>query len=180
MAEFQPSKLAMRVRFPSPAPVVRACFRRSDRLLDASHRAQAQPSIGVVSRPLAAWVRPGGGASRRHGAGPLVRSPRQTPHDLDGPLEVLNAGRGSWERRPHAAERRYGLRAERPRIGSGPWCGFTWSDGRSDPAPLLPEFHDLHVGLRGARCPRPHPDSDRSPIGGGVVLGDAFDDAGCA
>ena len=59
MVELQPSKLVVRVRFPSPAPLVRGHFRRSSDVSDASHHPHAQASFGVVSRPLAAWLRPG-------------------------------------------------------------------------------------------------------------------------
>jgi hypothetical protein len=58
--EPQPSKLVVRVRFPSPPPLVRVRFRRSSRErhpLDARHDFPSLcPPPGVVAPAAAAWT----------------------------------------------------------------------------------------------------------------------------
>jgi hypothetical protein len=97
---------------------------------------------------------------------PVVRAPRQAPHELDGLLEVLDAGRRSWERRSDAAERPDGLVCEHPRIHVGR-CGFMcctirrsrlrcWRSrcATSTSGRVVRVDHDSTLGtlLRGTRC----------------------------
>jgi hypothetical protein len=58
MVELQPSKLVMRVRFPSPAPQVRACLCRSGPVIEGLWLTHSFRLFPIVSRSLAAWPRP--------------------------------------------------------------------------------------------------------------------------
>jgi hypothetical protein len=123
----------------------------------AGARTRSKPSS-----PVARLVRPPGLGSPPAGRwfSSVLRPPGELPHELDGPLEVVDAARRSRERRPHAAKRPNGLRADLPRIHVGR-CGFIWLHNPTQSAPLLPESHDLHFGLRGALRPRDRAEADR-------------------
>jgi len=62
MVELQPSKLVVRVRFPSPAPQVTGGFRWSGLVLATLRLTRPYPSFRMVSRPSA---RPGCGLARK-------------------------------------------------------------------------------------------------------------------
>jgi hypothetical protein len=120
--------------------LVRARFRRSRNVSDASHHARAQPSFGVVSRPPAAWLRPG----YVHPLAP--RSPVQT--------RSRSAGKPREDRRP-------------PRLPSGSPSAGTGEGGVStNPvSPAVPAaFGSSRVGRRGRTSPGPPlTRTDRAP-----------------
>jgi hypothetical protein len=76
MVELQPSKLVVRVRFPSPAPLVRACFRRSGVAFRHVGTTRCYPSFHVVTLSSAGRVRDECGTSSGGGWGAEADEPR--------------------------------------------------------------------------------------------------------
>jgi hypothetical protein len=98
-------------------------------------------------------------------ASSALRPPRQLPHELDRPVEVVDAARRSWERRPHAAEQPYGLGASAH--GSVP--GGAGVSGLTVSRSLWRRcLSRTRVGLRAAVRPRHRPDVDGDTVTLGV------------
>jgi hypothetical protein len=76
MVELQPSKLVVRVRFPSPAPLVRARFRRSGAEFRHVGTTRCNPSFRVVTLSSAGRVRDECGTSSGGGRGAEADEPR--------------------------------------------------------------------------------------------------------
>ena len=80
MVELQPSKLVVRVRFPSPAPLVRARFRRSGVAFRHVGTTRCYPSFRVVTLSSAGRVRDECGTSSGGGWGAEADEPRPSTY----------------------------------------------------------------------------------------------------
>ena len=94
MVEPQPSKLVVRVRFPSPAPLADERFPTSYGRIEPDSPFHRFPSFRSVSRSFAAWLRPGCGpaAARRPRVGSSLCTSLQFERRLRDRIEALGPG----------------------------------------------------------------------------------------